>query len=184
MTSPEDLADLLARCALNDRKAFERLYRETSAQLFGLILRTLKNRDLSSEVLQEGYVKIWTHAGEFRADRARPMTWMGTIMRNQAIDLLRRSSNRPQLNEPVDEMHWLADETEGPLDLASRSQEQRVLHDCLGELKEIQRKAVTLAYFEGLTHEELAERLDTPLGTIKSWLRRGLLRLKKCLEQL
>jgi RNA polymerase sigma-70 factor (ECF subfamily) len=80
-------------------------------------------------------------------------------------------------------MHWLADDAAGPFDLASQSQEQRALHDCLGELKEIQRKAVMLAYFEGMTHEELAQRLDTPLGTIKSWLRRGLLRLKKCLEQ-
>jgi RNA polymerase sigma-70 factor (ECF subfamily) len=183
MPPSEDLADLLARCALNDRKAFERLYRDTSAQLFGLVLRIVKNKDLSSEVLQEGYVKIWTHAGEFRADRAKPMTWMGTIVRNQAIDFLRRSSSRPRLSEPVDEMHWLADDAAGPLDLASLSQEQRALHDCLGELKDIQRKAVMLAYFEGMTHEELAQRLDTPLGTVKSWLRRGLLRLKKCLEQ-
>ena len=184
MVSPEELAHLLARCALSDRQAFENLYKATSAQLYGLVLRIVRDRDISSEVLQEGYVKIWAHAGEFRPDRARPMTWMGTIVRNQAIDFIRRSSNRLHAGEPVEELHWLADDADGPQQLASRSQQDRALHDCLGQLKEVQRKALTLAYFGGMTHEELAQHLDTPLGTVKSWLRRGLLRLKKCLEEL
>lgn len=184
MISPEELADLLARCALNERKAFERLYQATSGQLYGLVLRIVKNKDLASEVLQEGYVKIWTHAGEFRAERAKPMTWMGTIVRNQAIDFIRRSAKRPQSSGAVDEIHWLADEAPGPQELTGQSQDGKALHDCLGELNGDQRKALILAYFDGLTHEELAQRLDTPLGTVKSWLRRGLLRLKKCLERL
>lgn len=182
MASSEELAGLLARCALNDRRAFERLYRETAAQLFGLVARIVKNQELAGEVLQEGYVKIWRHAGDFDADRASPMTWMGAIVRHQAIDLLRRSVHPPLASESVEELHWLADEAAGPQELAGRDQENRRLHDCLRQLEEAPRRAMLLAYFDGLTHEELARRLNTPLGTVKSWVRRGLLRLKKCLD--
>lgn len=184
MESPEELADLLARCALNDRNAFTRLYKATSAQLFGLILRIVKNPEVASEVLQEGYVKIWNRAGDFRADRARPMTWMGTIVRNQAIDVIRRSSHETMASEPVEELHWLADEAAGPHDVVNQSQQDQALHHCINQLEGGQRHAMLLAYFSGLTHEQLAERLDTPLGTVKSWLRRGLLRLKQCLKHL
>lgn len=183
MLPPEELSQLLARCALNDRHAFEALYKATSAQLFGLIVRIVKNPDLASEVLQEGYVKIWNRAGDFRADKARPMTWMGTIVRNQAIDLLRRSSHESVPFEPVDELHWLADEGAGPYELTSQSQQHQSVHACLNQLEGTQRQAMMLAYFNGLTHEQLADHLDTPLGTVKSWLRRGLMRLKKCLEE-
>ena len=180
----EELSQLLARCALSDRKAFERLYKATSAQLYGLILRIVKDRELSSEVLQEGYVKIWTHAAEFQADRAKPMTWMGAIIRNQAIDFIRRSTNRPQATDLVEELHWLADDAAGPQELVSQAQQNQALHDCIERLQGAQRKALLLAYFDGMTHDELAQHLDTPLGTVKSWLRRGLLRLKKCLDEI
>lgn len=183
MLSPEELSQLLARCALNDRHAFEVLYKATSAQLFGLILRIVRNPDLASEVLQEGYVKIWNRAGDFRAEKARPMTWMGTIVRNQAIDLLRRSTHESAPSEPVDELHWLADEGAGPYELTNQSQEHQFVRECLNQLEGPQRQAMMLAYFNGLTHEQLADHLDTPLGTVKSWLRRGLMRLKKCLEE-
>jgi RNA polymerase sigma-70 factor (ECF subfamily) len=183
MLSPEELSQLLARCALNDRHAFEALYKATSAQLFGLILRIVKNQDLASEVLQEGYVKIWNRAGDFRAEKARPITWMGTIVRNQAIDLLRRSTHELTPSAPVEELHWLADEGAGPYELTSQSQQHESLRGCLNQLEGIQRQAMLLAYFNGLTHEQLADHLDTPLGTIKSWLRRGLMRLKRCLEE-
>ena len=181
--SPEELAGLLARCALRDRRSFEQLYKLTSPQLFGLVLRIVKNQDLASEVLQEGYVKIWNRAGDFRPDKAGAMTWMSAIVRNQAIDLLRRSANQPLESEPVEDLHWLADESAGPLDLANQEQENQALHDCLGHLDETQRQAMLMAYFSGMTHEELAEHLDRPLGTVKSWLRRGLMRLKKCLDE-
>lgn len=182
MVSPDLLRELLSRCALMDRHAFERLYKETSAQLFGLVLRILKSQDVASEVIQEGYVKIWNHAADFRADKAAPMTWMATIMRNQAIDWLRRSAQRPQASASPEELLWLADEGAGPFDIANQDQQNQALHDCLATLKGEQRRAVLLAYFDGLTHEELAERLQTPLGTVKSWLRRGLLRLRQCLD--
>ena len=181
--SSEELATLLARCALRDRQSFERLYQATSAQLFGLVLRIVKNHDLASEVLQEGYVKIWNRAGDFRPDKAKPMTWMGAVVRNQAIDVLRRSANQPVEPEPIEDMHWLADESIGPQEQAYREQRDHTLHDCLRQLEGEQRQAMLLAYFKGLTHEELAEHLDRPLGTVKSWIRRGLQRLKKCLEQ-
>lgn len=182
--SSEELTELLARCALRDRISFEQLYRMTSAQLFGLVLRIVKNPDLASEVLQEAYVKIWNRAGDFRPDKAKPMTWMGAVARNQAIDLIRRASHQPAGGDPVENMHWLADEGAGPEIMAEQSQQNQALHRCIDQLEGAQRRAMILAYFHGMTHEELAQYLDTPLGTVKSWIRRGLMRLKKCLEEL
>lgn len=183
MASAEQLNQLLARCALNDRQAFEALYRNTAAQLFGLVVRIVKHRDLASEVLQEGYIKIWTHAADFRTDKAPAMVWMATIMRNQAIDRLRRSAVAPMVAEPVEELQWLADDAAGPQEIASQIQQNQALQDCLAQLQAAQRRAVLLSYFNGLTHEELARHLNTPLGTVKSWVRRGLLRLKQCLDE-
>jgi RNA polymerase sigma-70 factor (ECF subfamily) len=183
MMSSEELAQLLARCALHDRQAFERLYQATAAQLFGLVVRIVKDQESASEVLQEGYIKIWHRAGDFRADKAKPITWMSAIVRNQAIDTLRRAAHQPMATETVEELHWLADETADPQEATSQTQESQALHDCLKELEGMQRRAMLLAYFNGLTHEELAHRLEIPLGTAKSWLRRGLLRLKKCLDE-
>lgn len=182
MQSPEELSQLLARCALHDRQAFERLYRATSAQLFGVVLRIVRNQDLASEVLQEVYVKIWNHAGDFLPDKAKPMTWMTTIARNQAVDSIRRASNQPTAGEPVEELHWLADEGASPQEMTSQAMENQALHECLKQLDGKQRRAMMLAYFNGLTHDELARQLDTPLGTVKSWIRRGILSLKKCLD--
>jgi RNA polymerase sigma-70 factor (ECF subfamily) len=183
MTASAELTQLLARCAFKDRQAFECLYRQTSGQLFGLVLRIVKQRETASEVLQEAYIKIWHHAGDFRPAQAKPLTWMGAIVRNQAIDWLRRRAHQSHDPEPVEALHWLADEAAGPEEIVSQAQEQRTLHDCLEQLEGGQRQAMMLAYFNGLTHEELAQRLSTPLGTVKSWLRRGLLRLKKCLDE-
>jgi RNA polymerase sigma-70 factor (ECF subfamily) len=134
-------------------------------------------------VLQESYVKIWNRASDFRPDLAQPLTWMGAIARHQAIDLIRRSSSQPvTAAEPVEEFHWIADDAAGPADLVSQGFEEQALHHCLQQLEEPQRQAMLLAYFNGLTHDELAHRLATPLGTVKSWLRRSLMRLKTCLE--
>lgn len=183
-SSHRELADLLSRCALGDRSAFERLYRATSAQLYGLVLRIVRNEDLAGEVLQEGYVKIWRHAAQFDPGKATAMTWMGTIIRNQAIDLIRRGASRPRLSDSVEDLHWLADESDDPQEQVDQTRLNSSLHTCLDRLQDDQRKAIILAYFHGLTHEELADYMQKPLGTIKSWLRRGLLRLKKCLDEL
>lgn len=183
MASSEELAQLLARCALKDRQAFEILYRETSVQLFGLVLRIVRDQDLAGDVLQQGYLKIWGHAGDYRPDKSQPMTWMGAIVRNQAIDMIRRNAHRPTATESIDELHWLADDAPNPQEVVDQAHQGQALHECLDELEEKQRKALLLAYFKGLTHEELAQCLGKPLGTVKSWVRRGLLRLKKCLDE-
>lgn len=183
--TPEQLDDLLARIALGDRRSFEQLYRASAPQLFGLVLRIVKNPDTANEVLQECYVKIWNRAGDFSPAKAAPMTWMGTIARNQAIDSLRRGGQQPAtVDQPVDELHWLAEDGPGPEDHAHSEWQSTALHRCLDQLEGDQKRAVLLAYFNGLTHEELAGRLDKPLGTVKSWIRRGLQRLKLCLEAL
>lgn len=176
---PQWLNELLARCALGDRQAFEQLYRASSAQLFGLALRIVRQQDLASEVLQEAFVKIWQRAGDFRPDLARASTWMGTIVRNQAIDRLRRQAHQPSASEPLEA---LVDEASGPEENTARARRDQALHRCLDELEGEQHMAMRIAYFEGLTHEEVAARMDRPLGTVKSWLRRGLQRLKHCLE--
>ena len=182
MSSSEELAQLLARCALRDRRAFESVYNQTAAQLFGLVLRIVKNQELASEVLQEAYFKIWQRAGDFDPDKAKPITWMGAIVRNQAIDILRRAAHQPQISESVDDLTWLPDETAGPQELTHIEQRDQKLYDCIEQLDGAQREAMQLAYFHGLTHEELAERMGKPLGTVKSWIRRGLVRLKNCLS--
>lgn len=183
MSSPEELANLLAQCALKDRRAFERLYELASAKLYGLVLRIVKDEEFANDVLQDGFVRIWNHASEFRPEKASAVTWMGSIMRNRAIDLLRRGKTRMSVDTPVEELHWLEDESLLTATAeVDRSQASEALARCLETLSENQRQAISLAYFRGLTHEELARHLETPLGTVKSWLRRGLLRLKDCLD--
>ncbi len=182
MSETEDLALLLARCALRDRNAFAKLYRASSAQLFGIVLRIVNNHDMASDVLQEGFVKIWQRADDFQPDRAKPITWMTAIMRNQAIDILRRNVHHGHWVD-IDEAPLLADEAADHGDVLGNEQQYQQIHRCLKQLEENQQRAIRLAYFEGLTHELLARRLNAPLGTVKSWIRRGLLRLKHCLKE-
>ena len=177
----DDLASLLAACARRDRAAFERLYRDTSPKLFGVALRILRREDWAEDVLQECYLRIWDHAPEYRAGLAAPMTWMTSIVRNRCLDWVRR----PRL-EVIDEEGALIDAAAsgepGPLAEAESSSEARALKRCLDTLEARQRQAIALAYYEGLSHAELAHHLRAPLGTVKTWVRRGLLRLKSCLE--
>lgn len=177
----EDLPNLLAACARRDRAAFERLYRETSPKLFGVALRILRREDWAEDVLQECYVRIWDHAQEYRAGLAAPMTWMTSIVRNRCLDWLRR----PKL-EVIDEEGELIEAAEsdnpGPLAQLEASADARALKHCLDALEARQRQAIALAYYDGLSHSELASHLREPLGTVKTWVRRGLLRLKSCLE--
>ncbi len=184
MSSPEVLADLLSRCASNDHGAFERLYQHTSAKLYGLVLRIVRDEQLSRDVLQDGYVRIWNHAADFRPDRASAITWMGSIMRNRAIDLVRRRRVPVLENGDREATEWLPenllDSPEAELDLANQSE---ALAECIATLSEAQRQSIALAYYRGLTHEEMAQFMDRPLGTVKSWLRRGLLRLRDCLDR-
>jgi RNA polymerase sigma-70 factor (ECF subfamily) len=180
--SPADpLHGLLAACARRDRDAFSRLYQSTSAKLYGVAVRILRREDWAEEVLQECYVSIWTHAPEYRPALAAPMTWMTSIVRNRCLDWLRRP--RPEV---ADEDGTVVESTEsdnpGPLAELERAKDAQALARCLQGLEAKQRQAIALAFYDGLSHSELASHLREPLGTVKTWVRRGLLRLKSCLE--
>ncbi|WP_283147926.1 RNA polymerase sigma factor [Silvimonas soli] len=180
MVTAETLSPLLARCAQGDEKALEQLYKHTAPQLFALVLRMLRRRDWAEEVMQECYVRIWQHAGDYSAAQSQPLTWMSRIVRNHCIDWLRK----PQLEVPdVDDVivnAW-ADEAPGPMSLLSQNQESKRIAECLKRLESVQRQVIAMAFFDDLSHSEIAARLAAPLGTVKSWCRRGLEKLKGCL---
>jgi RNA polymerase sigma-70 factor (ECF subfamily) len=181
--NPAILDELLQGCANRDKAAFARLYRLTSAKLFALAVRILKEQSIAEECLQEAYIRIWQQAGRFDAKRAGAMTWMVTIVRHGAIDMLRRGERRYE-QQHVD----IADDLMEATSAASASNDplQQVhfgdIQRCMETLKEQQRDCLGLAYFEGLTHEEVANRMALPMGTVKTWIRRGLAQLKQCLE--
>jgi len=183
-TTNDDLARWLARVAMHDRAAFEQVYRATCAHLLGVAFRILNQRERAEEVLQEAYMNVWHNAAGFNAALASPMTWLINIVRNKAIDALR--SGRTERAATValdDEAFEVADE--------SRAQPQQLLEDsfnkmkigtCMAGLSASQRQALALAYYRGMVHSEIAESIGAPLGTVKAWVRRGLDRLKTCLE--
>ncbi len=175
------LLELLSACALHDRQAFHQLYELTSAKLYGVILRILNRSEWAEDCLQEAYVKVWNRAESYRPQLASPMTWMATIARNQALDHLRRRRREVREAE-VEAFPEEVDQDLLPQDKLQQTDEGRQLNHCLEQLKSQQRQIIALAYFKGLTHEELAQRTDTPLGTVKTWIRRGLEQLKRCLE--
>ena len=174
----QGLEDLLARSAQGDRAAFQRLYQASAAKLHGVALRILRRGDWAEEVLQECYVSIWTRAGDYRAGLSAPMTWMTSIVRNRCLDWLRR----PAPEVAVETLEELESGSPGPLAELERAKDAQALARCLGGLDARQRQAIALAFYDGLSHAELASHLRQPLGTVKTWVRRGLLRLKSCLE--
>lgn len=177
------IGELMARCALRDAQAFAQLYRHTSGKLYAVALRILRREDWAEEVLQESFVNIWNHVGEYTAQKSAPMTWMTAIVRNRALDWLRR----PNLEHGSEDYDLLLDAVPDPapgLDAALQGRrEARALADCLDVLSADQRQCITLAYVHGLSHGELAQHLREPLGTVKTWIRRGLGKLKGCLER-
>jgi RNA polymerase sigma factor (sigma-70 family) len=182
------LRELLARTGLGDRAAFAELYRRTSAHLFGVVLRISRDRAQAEDVLQEAYVNVWRAAGGFDAAKAQPLTWLTSIARNRAIDSLRRQQAQPRLrsgeqDEDENVYDRVADDQPGPLELLRRAAEARALDACMETLSAQQRQSVALAFYDGLSHAEVAARLHEPLGTVKSWVRRGLLALKACLDK-
>lgn len=188
-----ELAQLLARSGLGDRAAFARLYERTASHLLAVVLRIQRDRALAEDLLQEVYVNVWKAASGFDAARAQPLTWLTSIARNRAIDSLRRQATQPQLDSvtPADDeaddgpdrLSATPDDSPGPLDLLSRASDVRELDQCLQHLSPPQRQSVALAFYDGLSHAEVAERLREPLGTVKSWVRRALQTLRGCLER-
>jgi RNA polymerase sigma-70 factor (ECF subfamily) len=179
-STSESLTPLMARIAAGERDALRQLYDATSAKLFGVCLRILSDREESEDVLQDVYVTIWRRADRFDATRASVMTWLSTIARNRAIDRL-RARGPLAYAEQVDDLE-IADGGDSAEVLLSAADDRNRLHGCLSELDERTEKVIRTAFFEGVTYEALARRMDAPLGTVKSWIRRGLAKLKGCLQ--
>jgi RNA polymerase sigma-70 factor (ECF subfamily) len=182
---------LLGRAGLGDRAAFARLYEHTSGHLFSVVLRIQRDRAQAEDLLQEVYVSVWKSAASFDAARSQPLTWLTHIARNRAIDSLRRLQTQPRTvslsagddDDSPDPVDGLASSSPGPLDLLGRASDQRELAQCMGRLTPPQRQSVALAFFDGLSHAEVAAHLKEPLGTVKSWVRRALATLKGCLDR-
>ena len=176
------LGGLLGQCALGNQRAFADLYGLTSAKLFGVALRILRRHDWAEEVLQECYVSIWNHAGEYAAAKSAPLTWMTSIVRNRCLDWLRRPQSEATGEEYEIAVESWQDEAAGPLERLMAAGEAGALSRCLAQLEAKQRQSIVLAFFHGLSHSELADHMKEPLGTVKTWVRRGLERLKGCLS--
>ena len=176
------LAGLLAQCALKNQRAFAELYRLTSAKLYGVALRILRRQDWAEEVLQECYVNVWNHAGDYAAARSAPLTWMTSIVRNRCLDWLRRPRTETSGEEYEIAVDAWQDDAPGPIEQLMAATEAAALARCLQQLEAKQRQSIMLAFFNGLSHSELANHMKQPLGTVKTWVRRGLERLKGCLS--
>jgi RNA polymerase sigma-70 factor (ECF subfamily) len=181
MTDADMHAGLLLDTAAGDRGAFERLYRATSPRLFSVCLRLLSDRAEAEDVLQEVYTAIWHKADQYDPDRAGAMAWMAMIARNRCIDRLRAPghSARTTAIELGDE---LPDGGATPIDEAEAQTDRERLQRCMQRLDDRRRGLIRTAFFEGATYEELARRSGAPLGSVKSWIRRGLMQLRTCLE--
>lgn len=175
----EALARLLKQSARGDREAFAELYQRSSAKLYGVCLRMLRERGEAEDALQNVYMTVWRRADRFDPGRSTVMTWLITLARNQCIDRLRQHREAP-LNEATAQN--FEDPDRGPPALAEASEQRQRLEHCLGALAEQQRGAVRAAFFSGATYNQLAERCGVPLATMKSWIRRSLIRLRACLE--
>jgi len=179
--SEASLEDLVARTALGDRAAFEQLYLATRSKLFAVSLRIVRERPLAEEVLQDSFVNIWRRASDYAAARSAPMTWMTAIVRNRSVDLVRRTREEPDVDDTL--VAGLADDNAAPERDAAARADAHSLRQCLAELDPEQRQTIALAFFHGLTHSELAAHLRRPLGTVKTHVRRGLIRLRECLDR-
>jgi RNA polymerase sigma-70 factor (ECF subfamily) len=177
-----ELAAAITRAGSGDRRALQLVYDATSAKLFGVVLRILKDRSEAEDVLQEVYLTIWQKGAAFDSSRASPISWLATIARNRAIDRV-RSGSQLRRSAPLDEAAEVADAAPLASELIEAEGESRKLAGCLEELEERQRQAIRAAFMDGFTYEQLAEAQNVPLGTMKSWIRRGLLRLKDCLQR-
>jgi len=166
--------------------ALRELYDLTSAKLYGVAWRVTGNRDWAEDALQEAYLNIWRIAGDYRVALSPPMAWMGVIVRSRALDFLRRRNSERadaalELDDAINET--VASDQPNPMDTTQASEQAWALHECLRKLENKQREVVSLAYLRDLSHGELAEQLKLPLGTVKTWIRRGLEQLRGCMAR-
>jgi RNA polymerase sigma-70 factor (ECF subfamily) len=178
---PEQLRTWLAAAGQQDAAAFRALYDAAAPKLFGFALRILRKRELAEEALQEGFVSIWHSAPHYQAGLAAPLTWMAAIVRNKALDILRRTDDTVELDSAMDAL--LRDDACTPAEASEMSSEARLLAGCMARLEGLHRMAIGLAFFHDLSHSEVAQRMSLPVGTVKTWIRRGMERLKLCLSQ-
>ncbi|MEJ8848699.1 RNA polymerase sigma factor [Variovorax rhizosphaerae] len=186
--SPDaELMALIDRVGQRDEAALRLLYERTSPRLFGLAMRVVRQREWAEDVLQETFLTIWRVAVDYRATLSPPMAWLGLIVRSRALDLLRkRTADRSRITDEFDDAmaQTLPSDAPSPQDLADASEQAFALHQCLGQLEGRQREVVSLAYLRDLSHGELAEQLKLPLGTVKTWIRRGLEKLRDCMARI
>jgi RNA polymerase sigma-70 factor (ECF subfamily) len=183
--SADEYNSLLARCALRDEAALQELYAKTSPRLYALAFGIVKRKEWAEEILQDAFVKIWMNADRFRPDKSGSMTWISANVRNRAVDKIREVQRNPLLQD-----YKLDDVTETPLlseemhpdDYTLMSQDMQSLMNCLGTLEPNQKEVILLSYYHGYSHQELSDKLTQPLGTVKGWIRRGLERLRLCLD--
>jgi len=183
-TPDHELMDLLDRVAARDEVALKLLYDQTASRLYGLALRILGNKEWAEDVLQESFLGIWRSAGAYRDSLSPPLAWMGILVRSRALDFLRRRrAERLHTNVPIEDAEELSqdEDAQGPMQLVEASEQAAALHQCLQRLEQPQRQVVSLAYLRDLSHSELASRLKLPLGTVKTWMRRSLEQLRKCM---
>lgn len=178
--------NLIDRVATREEAALKQLYERCSGKLYGLALRVTGRREWAEDALQETFLQVWKTAADYRASLSPPLAWLGLIARSRALDQLRRhQAEREQLTDELDDT--LADTLEGdsanPMDTSLASQQAWALHQCLTRLDHKQREVVSLAYLRDLSHGELAQQLKLPLGTVKSWIRRGLDQLRACMAR-
>ncbi len=178
--SRQDLVAALQRTARGDRAAFRLVYEATSLKLYGIVVRILGRRDLADEVLQEVYVRVWQRAGDFDTASGSPITWLAAIARNLALDEVRRKT--PRSIEDFPEILQLPSDDD-PSATLERNEEFRRLQACLDGLEAEKKEIVLLVYYYGMTREEIASRINRPVATVKTWLRRSLAQLRDCLGQ-
>ena len=177
----QQLENLLAKCSLGDQVAFAKLYQTVSSKLNGVAYRIMNNAETANEVLQEAFVQIWNNASEYRPDKAEPMTWMASIVRYRAYDRIKFEKRRiegAQFKADIDNFDDIESKQKDGVLLCELNQE---LEQCLETIENNQRKSILMAYYYGFSREEISSQLDTPVNTVKSWLRRGIERLQQCL---
>ena len=186
MDDRDEISQLLSRIALRDAKAFEALYRQVASRLLAVALRVVQDHAAAEDVLQEVLVAVWNQSAAAAPGQSLTLAWLCVVTRNRAIDLLRR-------RKPEQPLHWtdangdehshdLQDESGSPMEQLLALEDGARLGHCVDALEPEPKKAVLLAFFEGLTHPEIAQRMQRPLGTVKAWTRRSLMRLKGCME--